>query len=262
VPRLSIVTPDKATSSAAPPAITGNVATKAYICRQSDPVHLHMLELHDGAGFAMEPYSTDRNCFVWHGEVEAGGSVLPAGSSFIVEHGASLTITARAASATLLLFAENQPSRHRGEGGHVHLLPEDRVPRSPRNDGQISGVGLHSDTTCATCELWLQESFLPGMAAAPPPDSDHATSVHAHAEDEIIFVTRGQIRLGNKLFETGTALGIPADTLYSFSPGPESIEFLTFRPARPGGIRYGKDSKMTAPAHWGNFPSPDYLART
>ena len=138
-------------------------------------------------------------------------------------------------------------------------MPEDRVPRSALKGTMVSGVGLHSDGTCGTSELWLQESQLPGMAAAPP-DEKNKTGVHAHAEDEIIFVTRGQIRLGRKLYGPGTALGIAADTLYSFSPGPEGIEFLTFRPAKPTGIRFGKDSEMAAPAHWKDFPSPGYLA--
>ena len=257
--RISVVTPEKSIAGAVPAAVTGKVEARAYFSAASDPVHLHELVLGDGGAATFEPHPLDRAGFIWDGEIEAGGHVLPAGSSFIIEHGASLGIGAHAPSSTVLLFAAGHAPKHQAVGGHVHLLPEDRIHRSALKGTSVSGVCLHSDGNCGSSELWLQESQLPGMESAPP-DAENATGVHAHAEDEIIFVTRGQIRLGRKLHGPGTALAVTADTLYSFSPGPDGVEFLTFRPARPTGIRFGRDSQMSPPSAWKGVPSPSYLA--
>ena len=54
--------------------------------------------------------------------------------------------------------------------------------------------------------------------------------VHAHDEEEIIWVAEGEIRLGRRAFGPGSSVYIAANTLYSFSAGPDGLHMLNFRP--------------------------------
>ncbi len=53
---------------------------------------------------------------------------------------------------------------------------------------------------------------------------------HAHVEDEIVYVLEGSLVIGNRTFEAGSAILIPAWTLYSFRSGPNGVRFANFRP--------------------------------
>lgn len=55
---------------------------------------------------------------------------------------------------------------------------------------------------------------------------------HAHATDEIIYVTHGELHLGRQVLPAGSSVYIPGDTLYSLRAGPEGLRFLNFRPHR------------------------------
>jgi quercetin dioxygenase-like cupin family protein len=58
---------------------------------------------------------------------------------------------------------------------------------------------------------------------------------HAHTEDEIIYLLRGEIHLGARVLGPGDALYVAAHTLYSFDAGPEGASFLNFRPTHTVG---------------------------
>jgi hypothetical protein len=125
--------------------------------------------------------------------------------------------------------------------------------------GSNVGGGMHADSACPTCELWLHENHFPPMAPLSP--EAQAKGVHCHSEDEIIFVTSGQIRLGNRLFDAGTAVAIAADTLYSLSAGPDGMSFINFRAATPGDIRFSSGMAMSETQYWQDrLPRPGYLA--
>ncbi|RYD97333.1 MAG: hypothetical protein EOP61_16800 [Sphingomonadales bacterium] len=49
----------------------------------------------------------------------------------------------------------------------------------------------------------------------------------------MIFVTAGEIRLGNAVHGPGAALFVAADTNYGFSTGPAGLSFINFRPSSP-----------------------------
>ncbi len=214
--RVSIMTADKVLPCPPPPGIVGSVLCSSYFNGASDPAHLTLLRLPAGETMAMTPVSADRLAYVWEGAVEAGGRMLGHGSSLIVEHRAALTVTARDGEAAILLFSGGRLPDHPRAGGHVHLLPYESVPRVPATASGTSGA-LHSDGSCPTCELWLNENALAGRTEAP---------------------TEGQVRLGARLFDRGTALAIAAHTLYGFSPGPEGMRFITFRPGSADSIRF------------------------
>lgn len=234
--RVSIGTAEKARACSPPAGVSGSVRSRCYFDGDGDPVHLHHLSLPAGTMMTMEPVAMDRLAYVWEGTVDAGGRLLEGGSSLIVEHGATLTLLAQDGGASILLFSGSRlPDRAR-TGGHVHLLPRALVPRIPTNASGTSGA-LHADGNCPTCEMWLNENRLIGRADAPNP-TEALRGTHAHPEDEIIFVTEGQVRLGARLFGRGTALAIAAHTLYGFSPGPDGMSFITFRPGRTDTIRF------------------------
>ncbi len=73
------------------------------------------------------------------------------------------------------------------------------------------------------------------------PDADVA--VHAHDEEEIIYVLGGEILLGNRRLGPGGSVYIAGNTLYSFKAGPEGVRMLLFRPRRDNSFIRPEDYK-------------------
>lgn len=247
MPRISIVTPDKVSA-----------ASGAYLDGEKHPIHLHRTSLAPGERMNIARQAADCVVYVWQGTVMAGGAQLASGSSAIVEAGEALAITS-VTDAAVLTFAAAQPARHGRSGGHVHLLPADRVPKTAELSGSTGvGGGIHADGQCATCEVWLHENH---FAPAPPmPPEQAAKGIHSHSEDEVIFITAGAIRLGQKLFPAGTAVAIAADTLYAIAPGPEGMSFINFRAGTPSDIRFASGMAISETDYWQQrLPQPAYL---
>ncbi|HEX7854571.1 MAG TPA: hypothetical protein VF503_12840 [Sphingobium sp.] len=257
MPRVSIGTPDRARPGPPPAGVEGPVETCAYFDGERDPVHLHLHRLSEGTAMRLSPIGLDRLGYVWEGAVEAGGHRLERGSSFIVEQGAALEVVAQA-EAALAVFAPGHAPEVLRDGGHVHLLPYDRVPRVPDRTGSGTTGALHSDGRCPTCELWLNENSLAGRPEAPSPE-EALRGTHAHPADEIIFITEGQVRLGHRLYDRGTALAIAAHTLYGFSPGPEGVSFITFRPTRADTIRFAAGGDYAESTYFNGIGTIAYL---
>lgn len=258
MPRISVMTQSKARLVSAPERCAAAPAAFAYY--DSDrPLHLHLHEIAPGQVLPVERSDADRLAYVWSGAVDAGGHRLAQGSSLIVEHGGSLAIACGDEPSRVLVFsAPRQPDRA-SAGGNIHILPVDRVARSAvPGDGSGVAGGMHFASDCPTCEIWLHENHFPGMAAPTP--EDQARGVHSHSEDEIIFVTAGEIRLGNGLYGPGTALAIAADTLYSFTAGPDGLSFINFRAAMPGDIRFASGASISETAYSKErVARPEYL---
>jgi hypothetical protein len=243
--KIAIATFEQAKPAPPPAGIAGAGETRRYFAGEADPIHLHVHRLAADETMRLEPDAIDRLAYVWRGAVVAGGRELAEGSSFIVEHGASLAVTGAAADSQLAVFAAGKVPANQRAGGRVHLLPRDMVPRV---DGSSTTGGLHSDGNCPSCELWLNENSLPGGGAITPEQAEKG--IHAHPHDEIIFVTGGQIRLGNRLYNAGTALAIAADTLYGFAPGPEGLSFITFRNSKSNAIRFASGGDYVESDFW------------
>jgi len=224
--KVSIVTLERAQRIEPPAGAGGAVESRAYFGKETDPIHLLCQRMSPGAQLAIAGEPSDRVVYVWKGSVRAGGAILEAGSSAIVEFGASLTFNAADDGATLLIFNVRERRSDDREGGHVHLLPTGSVSRSASFRG-VAGIGggLHADAQCPTCKVWLHEQ---GYAAA-----DKETALHSHSEDEIIFVTDGAIVLGSRVYGPGTALAIAAHVKYGFRSGPAGLQFINFRGASP-----------------------------
>src|SRR5262249_23569473 len=55
---------------------------------------------------------------------------------------------------------------------------------------------------------------------------------HAHGSDEIVYILEGSLILGRRICGPGTAILVPANTLYCFRVGSEGVRYLNFRPRR------------------------------
>jgi hypothetical protein len=256
--KLTVRTRDEAESSALPGAYSGTAEAAAYYAGAQHPLHLHLIEVKAEQTLRIRSGVVDQLAYIWRGAVSAGGRRLVAGSSLIVEHGASLEVVGMAEASTVLACAPARPPVQPREGGHVHLLPAERAPRSDALGG-VAGLGgvMHADADCPTCELWLHENQFAGRDAPPQGDA----GVHCHSEDEIIFVVDGDLRLGDRLYGPGTALAIAADAFYSFTPGRDGLRFVNFRAGKPSEIRFKKGPAISETAYWRErLPRPEYLS--
>jgi hypothetical protein len=254
--KIAIATLEEAPRVEPPSGFAGGTETLALLSGPRDPLHAHLHRLGRGAALRVGPKDTDCVVYVWRGGVEAGGRPLAAASSLIVERGAVIEITGMDEASVLLTFSAAQPSAEVRPGGHVHLLPAERVPRAALAGTAGASGGLHADAACPSCRVWLHENTL-----APIADDNAEKGVHSHSEDEIIFVTDGQMRLGTRLYGPGTAVAIPAETLYSFGVGPDGLSFVNFRAGLPKEIKFKGGGVMDEVAFWRERVGvPEYLA--
>lgn len=56
--------------------------------------------------------------------------------------------------------------------------------------------------------------------------------LHAHDEDEIIYVLKGEMRLGQRTYAPGTSVFVAGGTFYTFRAGVEGLQILNFRPRK------------------------------
>ena len=249
--KVLIATADKAVQVKSPDGI-GDVRYRSMLSGPGQPIHLRIHELGADASLEVKGEPSDVALFVWKGSATAGGAVLTEKSSAVVERGASLVVGGGADGATVLAFNLNAGNSARG-GGHVHLLPRERVPQAdPLGGNEGIGGALHANAQCPTCSVWLHENSY-AMA-------DKETALHSHSEDEVIFVHTGSIRLGNRIYGPGTALAIAADTKYGFFSGPDGLGFVNFRGTSPTYTSGDGQTVLDEAELWqGLLGSPQYL---
>lgn len=225
--KVKVVTLERSFPLAPPANADGGVESRAYLNGERDPLHLLHHALPPGATMQVVGEPTDKLVYVFEGSATACGKALASGSSMIVEFGAAAEVAAGAEGAVILTLNQAKRPADARPGGHVHVLPREAVPcvHDLGTQNEMGG-GLHADAACSTCTVWLHENdFHSKSGTVVPP--------HAHSEDEIIFVTAGQIRLGNRLYGPGTALAVAADTVYGFEVPPTGLSFINFRAASP-----------------------------
>lgn len=91
--------------------------------------------------------------------------------------------------------------------------------RERMTEGELSGAFKPHDRNDPD-GLELLEIFYPPGAVI---------SLHAHEEDEIIYVVEGAIRLGNRSYGKGSSVFVARQTLYGFEAGPEGLHMVNFR---------------------------------
>jgi redox-sensitive bicupin YhaK (pirin superfamily) len=217
---------DDAAPVVAPPAgAVGQVETRAIFNGDNNPIHLHSHRLAAGAHLKIQNVANDGLIYVWDGSVTVGANRLAQGSSVTLECGASVDVGADQ-PATVFIFESKRHTQTK-KGGHIHVLPQDRVPSKHSvsdvegfKDKKSVGSWLHANSRCPTCDVWLHENeFLPG----------EGTAVHSHTADEIIVVKSGSVKFGSRVYERGAAVAIAGDAKYGFTAGPEGLCFLNYR---------------------------------
>jgi len=254
--KVSIASVETAQPVPLPPAYRGPATARAVVAGDKAPLHLHLHDLASGETLTIAPTHHAVVAYIWHGAATAGTTALPTASSALVERGATLTLTA-STPAQVLTFSSATPGNPES-AGKSHLLPRPHVPHSADLGGASNvGGGIHADASLPTCPVWLHENHFPPI---PADLVDTGSGVHSHSEDEIIFVTAGAMRLGNRTAGPGTALCIAADTMYSFLPSREGLSFVNFRAARPSDIRFANGTTVNEVAYWADrLPSPAYI---
>lgn len=257
--RILVVPPEKTKAGDLPAGCSGPADVRTYVAADKFPLHCDEVRLGADESITVGPMEIESIGYVWHGDATAGGHQLARGSSFVVERGEQLVISAGSDRCDILLFAASEPLEHSRAGGHVHILPNENVPRDAALTPTGVSGGMHADSQCPTCSVWLHENGFPGAELATP--EEQSVGVHSHSEDEIIFIVSGEIRLGRKLYPEGTAIAIAADTLYSFTAGPDGMRFINFRAGQPADIQFANGNSMNEVEYWREkLPRPEYLA--
>jgi hypothetical protein len=228
--KISIATIDRlkpGNPAAAGESVAGGVRTEEIFGAASAPLHARYHHMPAGSTVTWTASANGHLAYVWQGAVTVGATRLDAGSMFIVEHRASAWARSDEDEAVLLVF--NRPADAPVPalpGGHVHILPANRVPRVQRlSDRANVGAAIFADSACPGCELWLHESSFH--------DAYSDVAPHWHNEDEIIVVTGGTIQLGQRSYGPGTAIAVAKDVIYGFRTGAEGVHFINFRPSHP-----------------------------
>jgi hypothetical protein len=226
MPPVSFASMETAPIVPSPALASGRVVTRGLFARDRDPLQLLIHHLDPDAQLIFSGMPSERAIFVWQGEIMADGARLAARSSLIVEYGATLTVTSGQKGAALLEFGAQHRSALDRIGGHVHLMPSEQVQRpDTSNRGKRVGMSLHANAQCPTCRVWLHEN--------QHWESDSDTALHSHSEDEVMFITAGSMRVGNRFYPAGNALAVRANTKYGFTSGPDGLSFVNFRIGSP-----------------------------
>lgn len=253
MPKVQIVSLDTAPIVEGATGTHGPSETRSLFDKERDSLHMRVHELGGGATLEIRGDGTDYVVYIWKGSAIAGGLRFEERASLIVENGGAATIEADAEGASILVFSANASSAPRSDGGHVHLLPSEQVPRTLDMGGSgLAGGALHADCSCPTCDVWLHENDFY--------KEDFEVAIHSHTEDEIIFVRAGSMKLGNRLCGPGTTLAIAANTKYGFRAGPEGLSFVNFRVGSPTHVNADGSHRMDEAELWRRIVgSPTYL---
>ena len=96
-------------------------------------------------------------------------------------------------------------------------------PKADPNDSESGQGSVRLRHPGSDTELQLLEAKTPPFENVP---------VHAHMEDEIIYVLSGELHLGTEVLKAGDSIYVPGMALYSFKAGPEGLHFINFRRRR------------------------------
>ena len=111
---------------------------------------------------------------------------------------------------------------------HIDEAPWIEKRPTPPGDSRERGSQLIGDLEKGP---WIHiESLEPGHVAQP----------HAHSQDEVIYITEGEITLGDRTCGPGTVIFLERDTEYGFTVSANGVRFLIIRPGLATAIRGGK----------------------
>jgi quercetin dioxygenase-like cupin family protein len=62
--------------------------------------------------------------------------------------------------------------------------------------------------------------------------AEKPTVPHAHRGDEVVYILEGELIVGKRTMGPGSAIFVPANTMYAFKVGPNGVRYLNMRPTR------------------------------
>ena len=210
-----------------------SVTTKALFARQSQPILLRCQSMAPGGALEWTNARGDHCIFVMSGAVDVGGAHIEEGGMVIVEHGGNAVFESAGGAVLAVFEARSRPKR---SGGNVHAILPGQIPRKSQFGGDpATEFALLAASNCPTCTLWLHESQFA---------EDHDTGLHSHSEDEVIFVTKGEMILGRRGYGPGTAVAIAKDTVYSFQAGRGGLGLVNFRASNSNFRKHGTNDDL------------------
>lgn len=187
---------------------------------------LAVSQLADGATLRFGADHGDDALVVLEGELAVDGRVCPSGGAIIVESGVPIEVRA-IGTTTIAHYGPNEatpPSDGMygppaAEGHHIHVVG-DKGWFYATDDENYRSVWW-ADSRCPTCRISVFQV-------------DHLTTgrreiAHHHTQDEIIYVYKGELRMGARVYPAGTAISIPANMRYALSGGDDVYSFLNYR---------------------------------
>lgn len=212
--------------------------------RLESPLHASIWmctgQLDAGATLAWDAAHGEEAFYVEQGEVAIDDRLCPAGTAVILEARSAPTLRALAPSRVLHMGAyEDAPPRTdaRGSEGVAASAPAREPELAPAPAPAVHVVGprgiyeaiepgraarFFADASCPTCSVWL---LLTSRSV------EYESPIHSHAQDELIHLLSGEIRIGSLTLRPGDTVFIAADQVYRFRSGPEGFAFLNYRRA-------------------------------
>jgi mannose-6-phosphate isomerase-like protein (cupin superfamily) len=184
--------------------------------------------LEAGAELRWEPGHGDEALFVLDGELEHDGRLAGPRSAVLVEANAEAVVRARS-RADVLHFGPTSPTpptdgplgpaAEGGRGVHV-VAPHEAAGSSwPVDGGGTIESRFYADSTCPTCRAWFVRNAVDVAFTLPS---------HVHSQDELVYLVRGDMRVGTAELSAGMAVAIPAGVRYGVR-SRTGFEFVNFR---------------------------------
>ena len=247
---------------------TGTIESSRATFEDSD-MWVVTATLEPGAEIRWDDVHGDEGIYVVSGAVEVeepGGAPTRCGPRSVVVVESSAPATLRAVERTQLVHDGSNATEAYGDGmlsrpfasqHGVHVIsPEDAATVvHTKDDGTENRTAYYADGVCRTCRIALFTNSSNARLVAPS---------HFHDQDEIIHVTKGELRFGRFTVPEGSSIFVPAGNRYSFRTTDE-WEFLNYRQCvgnfigRPGGEplleTYGAGTRRRASGQ--PLPEPD-----
>ena len=216
----------------------GSIQSKSVIGTGEQPMWCWLHQLAPGAEMRWSKPAVAHGIFVWEGSIEAGGRQFGAEGAAVIEHHGEALLRAGPGGALITHFHRppGHPEVPARSGGHARFFDRDGIFCFDNRPTGGSAVTLYSDSGEKTNDVWLHRS-----GSAP----GRKLPSHCHSEDEVIFITKGTMKVGRRFLAPGTALAIDQQTSYMFEAGPEGLTFVNFRSTQPYYIPVTREGKGT-----------------
>lgn len=209
----------------APTCRLEGAASSKFLAPHDYSLWLVASELAAGAALAWDAEHGDEIVYVESGTLEVDGRTCGPRGVVVIESRAVATI-ASAEPTSLLHFGQRvvdppddgpygPPSP---EGHGVHVVGPRGIWEAVDD---VRESRYYADAQCPTCRVTL---LYTSRTCA------YKADVHSHTEDELMYVVKGEMRIGPSVATPGTAIAIPAGRRYGFRSPEAGYGFLNFRP--------------------------------